>query len=730
MNISEYSLPILNIFILIIVITLFSVNFSPKRTNGIANAYTAITLIYSFITIGTIIKNYVQSPEDNRNISLGYLLGFLVNAALAMVGLYMLKYIKSLIVVSVLLCGIVIYVLYQLNTIDSSITKNKQSASELGSRFEEWLKDDSILKKIIKFLMLDRSKSVFDALSYMTKPLELKNAWVLSSQTNWVLNLMIPLINWIVIIPKIALYIISLIVWGIQFLLGGVYTSVVSAFNLILGVSDPTINPIKSTPDGFFSNFGETAKKTITYSSALCIFMLVVFLLYMFQDLIQDNPLKMILAYLVFAIAFLGYIRLFKFSLFNNYFWGALVGLFVLFVYLYNPNNILPKLTGINMFAIFLIFFYLIGIIFVYNYFPSVKPSTSDKMNASMVADLVDNYFGKIIVVVMSLCVSIALITILVTTLGDANKSSIGVRLLNMFIVIGMLTVAFNILDSNKTVRNSPIFKLIMSIILYIPCILSDLADVIMSEYNKTKYFTLIIIALEVVFAIIYWVFYPEVIRGMYTGGGKVLLRSQVSLNKSRSVGYYRSLSGPVAANTYDISGNVFKINNSYKYGVSFWVYINPMPSYGDNYYSILNYDFNPNVMYNPKLNDFSIFMKSRNSNCSELGTTNSNYLDQLVPVYSNLNFPLQKWTNVVLNYNGGRLDVFLNSLLVKTSTDVINCIRYDELTVGQSKGLNAKICNLIYFSKPLDITSIHNMYNLTKISDVPEIPKKDLFTI
>ena len=108
-------------------------------------------------------------------------------------------------------------------------------------------------------------------------------------------------------------------------------------------------------------------------------------------------------------------------------------------------------------------------------------------------------------------------------------------------------------------------------------------------------------------------------------------------------------MSGPVAANTYDISGNIFKINNSYKNGVSFLVYINPMPSYGDNYYSILNYDFNPHL-YNPKLNDFSIFMKSRNSNCSELGTTNSNYLDQLVPVYSNLNFPLQKSTNIVLN--------------------------------------------------------------------------------
>jgi len=634
---------------------------------------------------------------------------------------------KSLYTMGALLFGVVIYVLYQLNTVGASIVKNTATVSANASAFEEWLKSPGFLQAIIKYLTLNNSQSFFEPLTYWPKLEQLNDAWKIPKETHWAYNLGVSLINWIGYIPKLGLYLIALLVWLFQFLLGGVYSSVIWFFNWVLSKGD--IAPIKSDPIGFWVNLGEKAKKSISYSLWLCLFMVVILILNTFQDPIREKPISFMLAYAIMAFAFLGYIRFFKFELFDDYFLMAVIGLFMWMLYLYNPSNILQKLSGANMFAIFLIFFYLVSIIFVYNYFPSVKASTSDKSSASVIADLVDNYFGKIIVVFMSLSVSIALITFLVSTMGDPNnKSSTGVYLLNLLIVIGLLTVAFNIIDSNKTIRNHPIFKLILSIILYIPCLLSDLADIMMSEYNKTKYFTLIIIALEVVFAIIYWVLYPEVISGMYTGGGNVLINSPVSLNKSRTMGYYRKLSGPYnEINAYN-NNQITKLNNSYRYGVSFWVYINPMPSYGDIYYSILNYGYNPNVMYNPKLNDFSIFMKSQNSNCSDISTTK--FIDQLDPVYTNLDFPLQKWTNIVLNYDGGRLDVFLDSVLVKTSVDVINCVRYDELNVGQSAGLNAKMCNLIYFSKPLDITTIHNMYNLTKIENTPQIPRKDLFTL
>ena len=149
------------------------------------------------------------------------------------------------------------------------------------------------------------------------------------------------------------------------------------------------------------------------------------------------------------------------------------------------------------------------------------------------------------------------------------------------------------------------------------------------------------------------------------------------------------------------------------------------MPSQGDKYYSILNYGNNPNVMFNTKTNEFTVFMRTADNNSCP--SVIDNVSGQLTAVYSNTDFPLQKWMNIVLNYDGGRLDVFLNSKLVKTSYDVIHCIHYDDLNIGQD-GLNARMCNVIYFSKPIDIITIHNMFNLTKITDVPEIPTRNLF--
>ena len=172
-----------------------------------------------------------------------------------------------------------------------------------------------------------------------------------------------------------------------------------------------------------------------------------------------------------------------------------------------------------------------------------------------------------------------------------------------------------------------------------------------------------------------------------------------------------------------DVSGNYFLPTqiNTYSYSMSFWLYINPMPSHGDKLFSLLNYGNNPNIMYNPSKNDFSVYMKSPDPDCSK---------NETIPIYTNMDIPLQKWFNVVLNYHNGRLDVFLNAELVKTSFDVISCIKYDALTIGQDSGANAKICNLTYFKQPIDIVSIRTMYNVAKIDDTPNVPKKDLFSI
>ena len=476
------------------------------------------------------------------------------------------------------------------------------------------------------------------------------------------------------------------------------------------------------------------------------------------QAAMREQPLNVLAVAFVAAFAYLGYVRFFQYESFTKKFMITLFSLFMLGIYLYNPNDILKNISGGNFTIILFICLFLIGMIFIYNYFT---------IDSAGIAKKWEDIFSSMAYAMIGLSISISLIIWMVGAIASnqGEKPSTGMYILNALIVIGMLTIVYYSLDLNKLFKDNLYAKLIINIIFYIPCLISDFADLVMSEYYKMKYFTLIIVVLEIIFIIAYWFIYPDIVSKMYNGEGKMLINDPVSLASSKTVDYYRNLSGSTMldyqdnqvkeqkdsdANNYgafatdvmynavsgkplldqsgnpikDASGNYFLPTrvNSYSYSMSFWLYINPMPSYGDKFLSLLNYGNNPNVMYNPSKNDFSVFMKSPDPDCNATPMT--------IPIYTNMDIPLQKWFNVVLNYENGRLDVFLNAELVKTSFDVISCIQYDALTIGENSGANAKICNLTYFQKPVDIVSIRTMYNVAKIDDTPNVPKKDLFSI
>jgi len=282
--------------------------------------------------------------------------------------------------------------------------------------------------------------------------------------------------------------------------------------------------------------------------------------------------------------------------------------------------------------------------------------------------------------------------------------------------------------------------------LLYIPCLLVNLIEFITIEglrfYYSTSRTLMIIMGLEVVLIATYFL-YPIVKSWLYThyyaSNGKQLINYPAPTNQEYSVASYAQLNG------LNDKGND---NYAYNYCISFWFYIDSMPpsinaSYS-KFTSLLSYGGKPNVLFNPSLNTLMITVdqdsvKQLNAQIAEDVANNKDpYHKVREPtfidvddngnriVYKNEQVLLQKWNNVIINYSGGTLDIFYNGKLAQSSVEVVPYITLDTLTVGTDNGISGGIANLYYYTMPLRIDQITNLYNSVKDQKMPVMPNND----
>lgn len=214
--------------------------------------------------------------------------------------------------------------------------------------------------------------------------------------------------------------------------------------------------------------------------------------------------------------------------------------------------------------------------------------------------------------------------------------------------------------------------------------------------------------------------YYLPTLQGMIaTQGGNLLIDNPISLNVLTNLSNYEALNGSNAS--------------TYKFAISFWVFIDAVPpstnSSYSSYTSIMNYGEKPNVLYNPSLNSFMITMLIKDY--QETHTNSQSELDSSgnLILYVKNDFLLQKWNNVIINYDGGTLDIFLNGELVRSIIEIVPYITLDALTTGADNGLIGNICNFVYYTNALTTTNIYYIYNSMK-NENPPAPKKTNNTI
>lgn len=272
-----------------------------------------------------------------------------------------------------------------------------------------------------------------------------------------------------------------------------------------------------------------------------------------------------------------------------------------------------------------------------------------------------------------------------------------------LFALVG-IAILYKVGSKLSTLTLPAPLRLIKEVILYFPCLLLSLINWIRYEYKITAKPVWILLAIEIGIIGLRFLL-PWLIETVLNHEGQLLLRNPVYLNNETAIGTFDKLHKERLSKSDIQEKGAF----NYNYAISGWFFINPQPPSGSVSYSedtsILNYGGKPNVTYNGKTDTLKVTISQDQS-----ATTNDGAREVVILKHKRL--PLQKWNNIVLNMNGGMLDVFLNGKLIVSGPDTMAYMSYDNLTVGAPKGVQGAACNVRYFDKPLSLTQISLQYN------------------
>ncbi len=340
----------------------------------------------------------------------------------------------------------------------------------------------------------------------------------------------------------------------------------------------------------------------------------------------------------------------------------------------------------------------------------SMFPEMTGQAIDTTAADYNINFAKRIFMSLFGVIISGLIIGWIVYNINNlTGKMGIESFILNTLLVIVVLGLIYKTLyakspgeiTGKKPSRNLFI-PLLINILFYIPCLFSELFD-------TTEYGSFMMLILAIVLLLLYFKG-PSVFNTLNLQGGKQLVNQPVNTDTVYSLGTYQTLNG---SDKFD-----------YQYAISFWVFLesagsNTSSAY-NRYTSLLNFGNKPNVLYNGETNTLMITMRQK-----DLQKTTKNKLTDFDEngdriLYKGNNFPLQKWNNIILNYNGGILDIFINGELIKSDIGVVPYYTLDSLSIGEDKGVKGGICNLVYFNHAVDTSNIYYLYNMVKDKTPP----------
>lgn len=370
----------------------------------------------------------------------------------------------------------------------------------------------------------------------------------------------------------------------------------------------------------------------------------------------------------------------------------------ILIIYTWSPLGISEKNPVLCIiFILFIVFFQLMTYSFVKN---------RDILKQSGIESIpsLSDVSIKILFTILTICCSVIIIACFFWI--ATNIPSVGqilLYLVDALIIIGVLSIIYVIvspLDAMKTRESKGSFiSLIGALIMYMPCALIDTVDWAKNQYHITSKTIWIIITIEFLF-IALRILIPKLLTFVLHLNGEHLLRDPVYMDNAQELGNYETLH----------KGN--SDNASYKYSISAWFWINPQPPSTRSAYTkftnILEFGRKPAIEFNGLENVLRV-------NCQIKD-------DIEVTIFETREIVLQAWNNIVINYDGATMDVFLNGDLVGSRPEIAPYMTMENINIGSERGIEGGICNVVFYKEILQERQIIMAYNALSGLPVPLI--------
>lgn len=351
--------------------------------------------------------------------------------------------------------------------------------------------------------------------------------------------------------------------------------------------------------------------------------------------------------------------------------------------------------------------------------------------------------------------------------------------------VLGIVYVLMKkTINKAKSAPGRKLSTLFLKVVMYLPCLFVDIVEYVKYQLNLTTKPVWILVGIEVALIVLYFIV-PYIFDKVMSANGTKLLNQPINLSTEITLKHFINVDNQTltdvnklyvdksfdqmysdnmntqSQNVLDLSNNIsngnvytdpimpknyylawiykhvkdmpwLKVNFSvhpqytdtknqqfrYSYALSGWFNINPQPpntnSAYTKYTNILSYGNKVKVEYNGQLGSLRVMGDVASSD-----TSNNNVS---VQIFETKNVLYQRWNNIVINYDEGYIDVFLNGDLVGSLSGVVPYMTFDNVIAGEDNGILGGICNVSYYDKPLSKSNINLTYKSLSSKDVPYV--------